>query len=99
MANEDKTPLEKKLYSAIRYVLNRVQSDPEFRWHMDHTEAHAQLIAAEAEFVGMTVEAVMDARRKGEYHGRRSDCAANRDRVRTLEALLDEHRIAYPERE
>ena len=99
MSTDAKTHLEQKLYGAVRYVLNRMQTDPEFRWHMDHTEAYAQLVAAEAEYVGMTPEAVREAREKGEYRGRRSDCQANKDRVRTLEALLDEHRIVYPERE
>lgn len=39
-----------KTREAIRYALQRVVTDPDFRWHMMHTQTLRLLIQAEAEY-------------------------------------------------
>jgi len=87
------------LYDAVRYVLNRAQNDPEFRWHMLMTEAHTRLIRAEAAHLGRTEQDVREAREKDlqSEHGKRAaDCYINRQRVRDLERSLEQNGIAIP---
>ena len=89
------------LYGAIRHVLNRAQTDPEFRWHMLDTESMAKLIAAEAAYLGHDLEETTRKRSEDaqpEYRKRRPECACNRDRVRDLELLLEQNGIEIPPR-
>lgn len=91
---------ERLLYDAVRYALNRVQTDPEFRWHMLGTETFERLVTAEAAHTGRTEDDVREARmqdRQPEYRRRdRARCDLDRDRVAELEALLEEHGIDVP---
>lgn len=90
------------LYGAVRHVLNRVQTEPEFRWHMLGTESLDRLVRAEAAFTGRSeqeVRAERETDRQPDYRRRRAECAHNRDRVRDLEALLEEHGIEPPSME
>jgi hypothetical protein len=89
------------LYDAVRYALNRVQTDPEFRWHMLGTEAFDRLIRAEAAYTGRSehdVRADRETDRQPDYRRRRPACALDRGRVRDLEILLEENGVAVPER-
>lgn len=75
---------ERLLYDAVRYALNRVQTDPEFRWHMLHTETFERLVLAESAYTGRPKEEVSEARmqdRQPEYRRRdRARCDLDRDR-------------------
>jgi hypothetical protein len=96
------TPLEATLYAAVRHALDRMQAQPEFRWHMLGTTTFDLLIEAEAAFIGRTVDEVRADRSRDlqpEHRIREAECSVNRDRVRDLEGLLEEHGIAYPPRE
>lgn len=87
--------------SAVCHVLNRVQTDPEFRWHMLHTESFDRLVKAEAASSGSSeveVRRRREADLQPEYRKRRPECAVNRDRVRELEMLLDNNGIEVPGR-
>ncbi|MBW3538731.1 MAG: hypothetical protein KY476_00525 [Planctomycetes bacterium] len=44
--------------AAVRYALERVVHDPDFRWHMLHTHTLRLCLIAEAERRGLPVEAV-----------------------------------------
>jgi hypothetical protein len=93
------TALEEKLYDAVRYTLDRAQTDPEFRWHMLQTEAHYRLIRAEAAFTGRAEEEVREQRqvdRQPSYRSREPECALNKDRVSDLERLLRDNGIDCP---
>lgn len=96
------TPLEVTIYESVRYALYRAQTDPDFRWHMMGTETFDRLIKAEAAFLGRTEDEVRTDRSRDlqpEYRKRKPECSVNRDRVRDLEGLLEEHGIDYPPRE
>jgi hypothetical protein len=87
------------LYDAVRHVLNRVQTDPEFRWHMLHTESLDRLIKAEAAHKGVPEQEVRAKRERDlqpEYRKRLPECSVNRERVRTLELLLEDNGIPLP---
>lgn len=89
------------LYDAISYTLNRVQTEPEWRWHMLLTETFERLVRAEAAYTGRPEEEVMSERMvdcQPEYRRRRAECAVNRERVRVLELLLEEHGVDVPPR-
>lgn len=91
--------IAEKLYGAIRHVLNRSQTDPEFRWHMLGTESMERLIAVEAEYLGKDPAEVKQQReedRQPPHRKRRAECACNRYRVRDLERLLESNGIEYP---
>lgn len=90
------------LYDAIKYTLNRMQMEPEFRWHMLDTETFARLTTAEAAYLGRDVDEVRALRERDlqpEYRVREPECVVNRDRVRDLEGLLEAHGIEYPPRQ
>ena len=90
------------LLDAVQYALNRAQTDPEFRWHMLGTETMDRLVKAEAAALGEPVAEVMAKREtdaQPEYRRRRAECSINRDRVRLLEGLLEDHGIAHSPRE
>lgn len=88
-----------KAGASIAYALSRVQTDPDFRWHMMHTETMARLVHAEAVFTGESEEEVM--KRRQEW-GRKSMSPADaqlpkaRERIELLERLLDEKGIPLP---
>jgi hypothetical protein len=85
-------PVAEVLYEAIRYALNRAQTDPEFRWHMLHTETFERLCAAEAAFTGTPIEVVRDVRGRDlqpEYRKRVPECGVNRGLVRAFELELE----------
>lgn len=87
------------LYDAVRYTLNRAQTEPEFRWHMLHTEALERLIRAEAAYTGRSEDEVRAARntdKQPEHRRRRAECDVNRERVSQLERLLEEHGVEVP---
>lgn len=87
------------LYDAVRYMLGRVQIEPEFRFHMLHTEAFDQLCRAEAAVTGRSADEVSRQRSQDlqpEYRKRRPWCETERARVRELELLLEEHGIEVP---
>lgn len=84
------------LYEAVFYVLNRAQTDPEFRWHMLDTEAFSKLIEAEAAFSGRDPKEVRAARERDlqPVHRRRdAECSLNRERVHEYRRLLEENGI------
>ena len=56
-------PIEDKLYAAVRYTLNRVQTDVDFRYYMLDSEAHRLLVEAEAAHLGEDPKVVMARRR------------------------------------
>lgn len=90
------------LYDAVRYALDRVQTDPEFRWHMTATETLDRLVAAEAAYLGRPREDIAAERandRQPEHRRRRAACSVNQERVLELELLLEEHGIDVPRRE
>ena len=91
----------KALYDAVRYTLNRAQTQPEFRFHMLGTATLDVLIHAEAAYTGRSeaeVRAERETDRQPEYRRTRPECELNRERVADLERLLEEHRIEVPER-
>jgi hypothetical protein len=92
--------LTKVLYEAVRYALDRVQTDPEFRWHMLATETFRRLVKAEAKHLGKPEDEVRRLREvdaQPDYRKRRAECAINRDYVRRLQGCLEEHGIYdYP---
>lgn len=49
-------------HTAVRYVLDRIQVDPDLRWLMLGTEAFAMLCQAEAAYVDDPLERVMNLR-------------------------------------
>lgn len=53
-----------KAKEAIRYALDRVQTDADFRWHMLDTQTMRLLVQAEAAIRGEEEEAVMQRRRE-----------------------------------
>jgi hypothetical protein len=90
------------LYDAVRYVLNRAQIDPEFRWHMLGTESMDRLVNAEAKYLRRDPQNVMAERcedAQPSYRKREPDCKINRCRVRELEGILEAHGIELPTRE
>lgn len=44
--------------SAVKYLLDRIQHDVDLRWHLVGTQAFHLLCAAEAAYLGDSVEAV-----------------------------------------
>ena len=59
------TEIEKCLYEAVRYVLDRAQTDADFGYLCGPgTRAFELLCAAEAEYLGETVEVVTAERAK-----------------------------------
>lgn len=83
----DHTPLEETLYAAVRYALDRAQTDPDFRHYMLDTEAHHRLVAAEAAYLGRDVAEVMAERRLDKqppYRTRQPDVVRFRDRLEEL---------------
>ena len=57
-ANHSLSPAD----AAVKYLLDRIQHDPDLRWLMLHSEAFYLLCAAEAARTGETLE-VVEARR------------------------------------
>lgn len=106
MANEQ--GIAERLYGAVRHVLNRAQTDPEFRWHMLGTESMEKLVAVEAEYLGKDPAELMEKRSEDAqpaYRKRRAWCAQDKDkvgelerRVEELELLLERHEIEIPQR-
>jgi hypothetical protein len=93
--------LPETLYSAVRYALDRVQTDPDFRYHMSGTETLDRLIKAEAAFLGRPEEEVREKRQadlQPKHRRREAACALNHDRVRELERLLERNGIDVPDR-
>jgi hypothetical protein len=54
--------LEEKLYDAVRYALNRGQTDPDVAHLVLGSEMHERLIAAEAAYLGEPVQDVRERR-------------------------------------
>lgn len=73
---------------AVKYVLDRIQRDPDLRDYMLGTQAFALLIAAEAERLGVPA-AEVEARRLGQLERRTPDVVALRDEVERLRAEVD----------
>lgn len=78
---------------AVLHVLRRVQTDPEFRYHMLHTESFDLLCGAIAPSLGLSFEEVKDLYsedRQPEYQRRDAQCWLDRKRVQELELQLEE---------
>lgn len=96
------TPMEVTLYEAVRHALYRMQTEPEFRWHMLGTETFERLVKAEAAFTGRSEDEVKADRSRDlqpAYRRRKSECSVNRDRVYDLEGILEQNGIDYPPRD
>lgn len=81
------------LADAVAYALRRVQEDPEFAYHMLHTETFRRLCLAYAHHAGKPIEeieATYSRDMQPEHSKREPRCAQDRDRVHALETLLDE---------
>jgi hypothetical protein len=86
-----RSDLETKQHAAIQYVLRRAQTDPDFRYHMLLTEAHQQLIEAEAVFLGeevATVKARREQDRQPSYRRREPVQVGLEARIKALEEEL-----------
>lgn len=73
---------------AVKYVLDRVQTDPDLYYHMVDTEAWEQLTASEAERLGLDVEDVRRQRRKDlqpTYRKRKSQLAVLKEFLERLD--------------
>jgi hypothetical protein len=99
MASEAR-PVADVLYGAVRYALDRVQADPEFRYHMLLTETFDRLMAAESAYLGRSIVEVRQARQSVPEHIQliEARCSEDRERVRMLERLLLENGIEIPRR-
>lgn len=85
-SSEPANPLTEKRTTtadrAVKYVLDRVQTDPDLYYLMVDSEAWEQLTAAEAELLGVDVQAHRSARRKDlqpEYRKREPDIRVYKD--------------------
>lgn len=58
------SPREQQLYGAVKYVLDRIQQDPDLMQVMLFTEAHRRLIEVEAAVLGEPVVTAENRRRK-----------------------------------
>lgn len=77
--------------AAVTYLLDRIQVDPELRYHMLGTEAMERLIAVEATATGRSIEDVRFSRERDlqPFHRRRSArCLDDQARVYLLESEL-----------
>lgn len=74
--------------SAIKYALDRVQTDPDFAYYMLHTATHEKLVAAEASILGKDPAKHIKERREDrqpEYRRREPDIVRLRDKLEELE--------------
>lgn len=88
---ENERPELASPYDAIKYVLDRIQTDPDLRHHMLHTQAMALLCAAEACEKGRRWIDVLNDRVKDlqpEHSRRLPDLVVARDRIEELERDL-----------
>jgi len=72
---------------AIRYLLDRIQVDPDLRWHMLGTESFALLCRAEAAFTGVPedqVQARREADRQPAHRHRRPSLPLARELIAEL---------------
>lgn len=88
-----RTTIETQLYEAIRYALDRGQSDPDFRYHMIGSETHERLIAAEALYLNEeppTVRARRTQDRQPSYRRQEPREITLQAEIDDLERRLDE---------
>lgn len=84
---------------AIRYVLDRVQTDSDFRWVMMHTESMDRLVTAEAIILGVQKESHKESRQEDVRPANRPEPTIKRlrRRVEQLVSAMERNGISVPE--
>lgn len=96
---ESERPELSHAYDAVRYLLDRIQTDPDLRYHMLHTQAMALLCAAEASHLGKSWVEVLNLRCEDlqpAYDRREPQLVEARKRIEELESGIGDHEPLAP---
>jgi len=94
--------MSEKAMKAVKHILDRVQTDPDFAHVMILTESHHLCCEAEAEETGEDVETVKDRRsvdKQPNYRRREPEIVVRRRQLRAAHRKLEENGIEFDENE
>lgn len=86
-------PKIKSSFEAVRYLLDRIQRQPDLRWHMLHTQAMALLCAAEAMETAKPYHQVKEYRERDlqpPHDRRQPEIVIARRRIEQLEKAISD---------